>query len=200
MNTWAYRAGRLRLHSSSYYKRMDPLLLHTCCAPCATGCLDHYRQRGFEATAFWYNPNIHPFTEHQRRLETLQQYCAQTGLPSIVAEGYDLIKYFRAVVGQETERCRYCFQLRLSVTAAVAKQKGFRAFSTTLLISPYQDQKILKEVGTDIARKEGIEFLCEDLRPCYSESRRLSRDLDLYRQKYCGCVYSEWERFGKVKI
>lgn len=174
--------------------------MHNCCAPCATGCLEHWRQPGLEVTAFWYNPNIHPFTEHQRRLETLQHYCAQTGLPLIVAEGYDLITYLRSVVGRESERCRHCFHLRLSMTAATAKQKGFRAFSTTLLISPYQDQKILKEVGDDVARKEGIEFLSEDLRNCYSQSRRISRNLDLYRQKYCGCVYSEWERFGKVKI
>jgi len=130
----------------------------------------------------------------------VEQYASQTQLPLIIAEGYDIIRYFRAVVGRERERCRYCFDLRLAVTGRVAKQKGFRAFSTTLLISPYQDQRTLQEVGNSIARKEGIDFVGEDLRSCYGESRRISQELDLYRQKYCGCVYSEWERFGKVKI
>lgn len=178
----------------------NSLLLHTCCAPCASGCFDHWRQQGFEITIFWYNPNIHPFTEHKRRLQAVEQYASQTQLPLIIAEGYDIIRYFRAVVGRERERCRYCFDLRLAVTGRVAKQKGFRAFSTTLLISPYQDQRTLQEVGNSIARKEGIDFVGEDLRSCYGESRRISQELDLYRQKYCGCVYSEWERFGKVKI
>jgi len=179
---------------------MTSLLLHTCCAPCATGCLEHWQQKGLEVTSFWYNPNIHPFTEHQRRLQTLQEFSEKTNTPLIISEGYDIIEYFRAVVEHERERCRYCFRLRLSFTASIAKLKGYQAFSTTLLISPYQNQQILKEVGNEIAQKEGVEFICEDLRPCYSESRRISKELDLYRQKYCGCVYSEWERFSKTKI
>ena len=179
---------------------MASLLLHTCCAPCATYCTKHWQQKGLEVTSFWYNPNIHPFTEHQRRLQALQEFAQQTGVPLIVSEGYDVINYFRAVVGHEGERCSYCFRLRLSITALIAKLKGFDAFTTTLLISPYQKHELLKTVGEEMARKEGVDFLYEDLRPGYSESHRMSQELDLYRQKYCGCLYSEWERFGKVKI
>lgn len=175
---------------------MASLLLHTCCAPCATGCIEHWREAG--ATLFWYNPNIHPFSEHQRRLQTLQDYVKTAGVPLIVAEGYDVVDYFRVVVGHERERCGYCFRLRLSMTAAVAKLRGFDAFATTLLISPYQNQELLKETGEDIAQKQGVRFAFEDLRPRYGESRRVSKELDLYRQKYCGCIYSEWERFSKT--
>jgi len=179
---------------------MPSLLLHTCCAPCATYCVKHWQQEGLEVTSFWYNPNIHPFTEHQRRLQTLQSLAQTTKFPLIVAEGYDVINYFRAVVGHEGERCRHCFRIRLSMAALIAKMKGFDAFTTTLLISPYQKHELLKQVGEEIAGKEGVNFLYEDLRQGYSGSRKMSQELALYRQRYCGCLYSEWERFGKVKI
>ncbi|HJX69488.1 MAG TPA: epoxyqueuosine reductase QueH [Dehalococcoidia bacterium] len=179
---------------------MASLLLHTCCAPCATYCIEHWQQKGLGVTAFWYNPNIHPYTEHQHRLEAVQSFAQKTNLPLIVSEGYDVIRYFREVVGREGERCGDCFHLRLSMTALIAKLKGFDAFTTTLLISPYQKHDLLKEVGEEIAQKEGVEFLYEDLRTGYHESHRMSKELDLYRQKYCGCLYSEWERFGRVKI
>jgi predicted adenine nucleotide alpha hydrolase (AANH) superfamily ATPase len=179
---------------------MSSILLHTCCAPCATHCVKHLQQDGQDVTAFWYNPNIHPFTEHERRLESVQDFAQKTNLPLIISEGYDVISYFRTVVGHERERCGDCFRLRLSMTALVARMKGFDAFTTTLLISPYQKHELLKEVGEEIARKERVDFLYEDLRPDYNEGRKMSRELDLYRQHYCGCLYSEWERFAKVKI
>jgi epoxyqueuosine reductase len=176
---------------------MTSLLLHTCCAPCATGCVEHWKSESMDATLFWYNPNIHGFAEHQRRLQTLQDYVRKADLPLIVAEGYDMVDYFRAVVGNEKERCGYCFRLRLSMTAAVAKLRGFEAFATTLLISPYQNQGLLKQIGEEVAQKQGIRFAYEDLRPRYAESRRASKELDLYRQEYCGCIYSEWERVNR---
>lgn len=179
---------------------MTSLLLHTCCAPCATYSAKHWQGKGLEVTSFWYNPNIHPFTEHKRRLEALQDFAKKTNLPLIVSEGYDIIDYFRKVAGHEEDRCSDCFRMRLSTTAMIARLKGFDAFSTTLLISPYQDQDLLKKIGEDVAQKEGVEFLYEDLTVGYKESIAMSKELDLYRQKYCGCLYSEWERFGKVKI
>jgi predicted adenine nucleotide alpha hydrolase (AANH) superfamily ATPase len=177
---------------------MSSLLLHTCCAPCATGCIEHWRHQGTEITLFWYNPNIHAFAEHQRRLQSLQEYVEKASLPLIVAEGYDIVDYFRSVAGNERERCGYCFRLRLSMTAAVAKLRGFEAFSTTLLISPYQNQGLLKQMGEEVAQKQGIRLAFEDLRPSYAGSRRASKELDLYRQEYCGCIYSEWERVNRT--
>lgn len=178
---------------------MASLLLHTCCAPCSTYCVDYWQQKELSVTAFWYNPNIHPYMEHQRRLEAMQDFIRATNLPLIVSEGYDVVTYFQTVAGHEENRCDDCFRLRLSMTAMVARIKGFDFFSTTLLISPYQKHALIKEVGTYIAGKQGIEFLYEDLRTGYSESCRRSKELNLYRQKYCGCLYSEWERYSKAK-
>ena len=151
-------------------------------------------------TSFWYNPNIHPFTEHRQRLQALRGWAGDAGIPLIVSESYDVISYFRRVAGDESERCGHCFRMRLSMTALVAKLKGFNAFSTTLLVSPYQNQQLLKEIGEEVSQKEGVRFIYEDLTPGYRESVDMSRELGLYRQKYCGCLYSEWERFGKVKV
>jgi predicted adenine nucleotide alpha hydrolase (AANH) superfamily ATPase len=103
-------------------------------------------------------------------------------------------------VGHEGDRCGDCFRMRLEKTAAVAKEEGFDSFTTTLLISPYQKHELLKEMGEQIAEEQGIEFHYEDFRPGFRESHRLSRELDIYHQKYCGCIYSEWERYGKVDI
>lgn len=176
---------------------MNQLLLHCCCGPCATYTVNRLREEGFQVTAFWYNPNIHPFTEHRSRLEAMRTLAQLMELPLIVEEGYDMIAYFRAVVGHEEERCRDCFKMRLGRTAAVAREKGFTSFTTTLLISPYQKHELLREVGETAAKEQGIDFHYEDFRTGFRESQRLSREPNLYRQKYCGCIYSEWERFGK---
>jgi hypothetical protein len=130
----------------------------------------------------------------------MQSFAQVANLPLAICESYDVIDYFRAVVGHEGERCGDCFRLRLSKTALVAREKGFDAFTTTLLISPYQKHELLREIGEQIAQREDVEFLYEDLRTGFRESQRISRELNLYHQKYCGCLYSEWERFGKVKI
>jgi len=118
-------------------------------------------------------------------------------LPLIITEGYDIIDYFRQVVGHEPQRCQYCFRLRLLKTAETAYQKGFNAFTTSLLISPHQKHDLLREIGSKISKEKGIEFLYADLRKRYSDSRHMTKGLNLYRQQYCGCVYSEWERYAK---
>ncbi len=179
---------------------MKSMLLHTCCAPCATYCFDYWNHEGMAITSFWYNPNIHPFSEHKQRMEALESFCATSEVLLMVADDYDIVSYFRQVSGHERDRCRYCFLLRLTMTARVARLRGHTAFSTTLLISPYQNQALIREVGRDIAAREGIEFLDPDLISGYGKSVQMSKELGLYRQKYCGCLYSEWERFGKVKL
>jgi predicted adenine nucleotide alpha hydrolase (AANH) superfamily ATPase len=122
------------------------------------------------------------------------------GLPLIIAEGYDIIDYFRQVVGHEADRCRYCFKLRLSKTAEIARERGFDAFTTTLLISPQQQHELIKEVGDELAKATKVDFLYADLRQRYSDSRHITKPLDLYRQQYCGCVYSQWERYAGITI
>jgi predicted adenine nucleotide alpha hydrolase (AANH) superfamily ATPase len=176
------------------------LLIHSCCAHCAAYTVNYWREQGYDASAFWYNPNIHPYTEHRHRLEAMQSLAKTMSLPLIIAEGYDIIEYFRGVVGHEADRCRYCFRLRLSKTAEIAKEKGFDAFTTTLLISPQQKHELIKEIGEELAKETGVEFFYADLRKRYSDSRHITKPLDLYRQQYCGCVYSEWERYADITI
>src|SRR4030042_4521898 len=179
---------------------MASILLHTCCGPCSAYVVKSLQDKGHEVTALWYNPNIHPFTEHQRRLEAMQTFARERNLPPITAEGYDMLRYFQAVVGHESNRCPDCYRMRLTKTADVARERSFDSFTTTLLISPYQNNNLLREIGEGIAREYRVEFFYQDFRPGFSESHRISKELGLYHQGYCGCVYSEWERYGKVKV
>ncbi len=179
---------------------MKSALIHCCCAHCAAYTVNHWRQQDYEVSALWYNPNIHPYSEHQQRLEGMKSLAQEKKLPLIVTEGYDMIEYFRRIVGKESERCQHCFTLRLSRTAEIARKQGFTAFTTTLLISPHQKHNLLREIGQQVAEAKGIEFLYADLRKRYSESRHITKPLNLYRQQYCGCVYSEWERYTAPKI
>jgi predicted adenine nucleotide alpha hydrolase (AANH) superfamily ATPase len=176
------------------------LLIHSCCAHCAAYTVNYWREQGYEVSSLWYNPNIHPYTEHQHRLEAMQSLAEKMNLPLIIAEGYDIIDYFRQVVGYEADRCQYCFKLRLSKTAEITKEKGFDAFTTTLLISPQQKHELIKEVGEEIAKETRVDFLYADLRKRYSDSRHITKPMELYRQQYCGCVYSEWERYAGITI
>jgi len=176
------------------------VLVHVCCAHCAAHTINHWRERGYDVSAFWYNPNIHPYTEHERRLEAMKALAGQLSFPLIVSDGYEMVDYFRQVVGHEGERCRYCFRLRLSRTARAAHENDFGTFTTTLLISPHQKHELIHEIGITIGQENDVEFLYADLRKRYSDSRRLTKPLELYRQQYCGCVYSEWERYANIKI
>jgi predicted adenine nucleotide alpha hydrolase (AANH) superfamily ATPase len=158
------------------------------------------RKHGRDVSAYWYNPNIHPFMEHKRRLEAMQQLSELTDLPLIVSGEYKMIDHIRAVVGHETDRCPICYRMRLEQTAKAARENGFDAFTTTLLISPYQDHDQIAEIASDIAKNAGVDFYYEDFRPGFREGHRLSKEMGLYHQPYCGCIYSEWERYAKFKI
>ena len=181
------------------------LLLHICCGPCSTYPIERLREEGFQVTGFWYNPNIHPWQEHQRRRESLQKYAEAVDLPVIWHEQYEMPLYLRAVAGHEKfrERCRICYRMRLEKTARVAAEGGFDAFTTTLLISPHQDQSLIRQIGEEVAEEWGagaLEFYFENFRRGWSERGRLTHEHGLYRQQYCGCIYSEWERYNKAHI
>ncbi len=178
---------------------MKKILIHTCCAHCAAYTVEHWRREGREVGAFWYNPNIHPYMEHRQRLESVNTWAHQADVPLIVFNGYDMPEYLRRVAGHEAERCSYCFELRLGKTAATARANGFDGFTTTLLISPHQKHDLIKQTGEKLARELGIDFLYADLRTRYSDSRHITKPMNLYRQQYCGCVYSEWERYREEK-
>jgi hypothetical protein len=182
---------------------LSEVLIHICCAHCAAYTVEYWRKQGYETAGFWYNPNIHPYTEHRQRLESTKSLAAQIDMPLIISEGYDMPEYFRRVAGHEEERCRHCFELRLAKTAETAREKGYDAFTTTLLISPHQKHELIKEIGEKAALRQaqgergekGVEFLYADLRKCYSDSRHITKPMELHRQQYCGCLYSEWERY-----
>jgi predicted adenine nucleotide alpha hydrolase (AANH) superfamily ATPase len=180
--------------------RMKSVLVHCCCAHCTAYTISYWRQQGYEPSGLWYNPNIHPYLEHQQRLGAIKSLAEIMAFPLVIAEGYGIIDYFRQVTGHEVQRCRYCFRLRLLKTAETALKTGFDAFTTSLLISPHQKHHLLREIGDRLAEERGLPFLYADLRKRYSDSRRITKPLDLYRQHYCGCVYSEWERYAGIKI
>jgi predicted adenine nucleotide alpha hydrolase (AANH) superfamily ATPase len=171
------------------------VLVHCCCAHCAAYTIEYWRGQGYDVSALWYNPNIHPYTEHQSRLEAMQALAGNMSFQLIVPEGYDFVEYFRRVVGNEGPRCLPCFRLRLERTADEALKLGFTGFTSTLLISHQQKHDLLKQAGEEIARERGIGFAYADLRKRYSDSRHITKPMNLYRQQYCGCVYSEYERY-----
>ena len=177
----------------------NAVVIHCCCAHCSAYTIDYWRRQGYEPTAFWYNPNIHPYTEHQQRLQAMQILAEKLDFQLVIDGNYDLKKYFNIVDGNEDQRCRFCFRLRLQKTAEAAFKLGFKAFTSSLLISPHQKHDLLQEIGSTIAEETGINFLYVDLRKRYSDSRHMMKPLVLYRQQYCGCLYSEWERFAEKK-
>ncbi len=176
---------------------MKKVLVHVCCAHCAAYTVEHWRGQGYEVEGFWYNPNIHPFSEHQQRLESIKALAKEINLPLIIYPDYDVIAYFKRVVGHEAERCGDCFEMRLTKTAETARDNGYDAFTTTLLISPHQKHDLIKEIGEKVAGEKGVAFLYADLRKRYSDSRHITKSMNLYRQQYCGCLFSEWERYSE---
>lgn len=171
------------------------MLLHICCAPCATATIDSWRLDGVDITGTFFNPNIHPFSEHEHRHHALLAYAGEIGLPLAGEPHYDVTAWLKQVAGNEEKgkRCRICISQRLLHTAVLAAEGDFEAFSTTLLISPYQEHEIIMEAGRRAEGMTGVEFVYRDLRPNYRRSREMSQEADLYRQKYCGCIFSEGE-------
>ena len=171
------------------------LLLHICCGPCAATTIPAWRERGADLLGFFYNPNIHPLLEYRRRLSGVRDVAQITGLPLVEDTDYDPRRWFADVGCAEGWRCARCIAQRLERAAKRAVDEGCQAFSTTLSVSPWQDQEAVREGGERAARLLGVDFVYEDLRALYPGARRLSREWGIYRQKYCGCLVSEWERY-----
>ncbi len=173
------------------------LLLHMCCAPCSTYSTEHFRRLGYKIQGYFYNPNIHPYKEFQRRRDTLKDYCNNEGIQLEVCDSYDLEDYLHIVMKDMTSRCRSCYRIRLEGAARQAAKMDIPCFSTTLAISPYQNHELLCLEGEEAGKKYGVSFIYEDLRAGYRQSVDISRKLELYRQPYCGCIFSEKERYKK---
>lgn len=146
---------------------------------------------------YFYRHNIHPFKECMKREETLAHYASEIGLKMIWQKGYELEKFIQSVVFREENRCQYCYHARLKAAALVAKKGKFDAFSTTLLYSKFQNHKQITEIGQALGKEYGLEFFYHDFREGWKEGIESSKDLNMYRQPYCGCIYSEKDRYYK---
>lgn len=171
------------------------ILLHTCCGPCALYPLRTLRAAGHDVTGFFYNHNIHPYQEYTRRRDAVLRMAELEKLPLIMRDEYDLEGFLANVAAQPDQRCGYCYASRLRATAERAVAEGFDAFSASLLYSRYQRHEEIRELGEKIGRELGVAFHYQDFRPGWQEGIRLSKELGLYRQQYCGCIYSEKERY-----
>ena len=172
-------------------------LLHICCAPCANQCIDVLRADGIELTGFWYNPNIHPFTESRSRRNCLREYAQTIELPLLERDQYALRPFVREVASDIANRCVKCYEMRLLETARTAAEGGFDSFTSSLFISPYQKHDLMREVAERAAAAYGVQFLYRDFRPYFRAGQDRARALGFYMQKYCGCVFSEEERYLK---
>ncbi|MCU0666616.1 MAG: epoxyqueuosine reductase QueH [Candidatus Omnitrophica bacterium] len=175
------------------------LLLHSCCAPCSIYPLEQIKAEGLEVEGIFYNPNIHPLDEYNKRRNAMVDFSAIKNL--VVSYPEYLISEFMALIqgkDKKPERCFLCWKKRMEKTAKEAKAKGFDFFTTTLLVSPYQDHDALRQIGNDVAKQENVNFYYQDFRKGFRLAQNQARASGLYRQKYCGCLYSLEERCSEV--
>ena len=162
-----------------------------------TYVIDPLRAEGIEPVAFWYNPNIHPWKEYEARRDCLLAYAPTIEMQVIVDEDYGLRTFVEHVASDIDHRCTYCYQHRLEETARYAAEHGYESFTSTLLASLYQDHDGIKAAAEKYARQYGVEFLYRDFRPNFRAGNQRARELGFYMQKYCGCVFSEQDRYQK---
>jgi len=174
------------------------LLLHICCAPCSTHVVETLKT-DHDLTGFFYNPNIHPESEYLRRMEEMKRYAREISLELVCAE-YDSYRWFEMVKGMEDmaeggKRCFLCYEIRLEKTAQYAEEHGHQLFATTLSISPHKNAAKINEIGSEVARRHHLDFHAADFkkRRGFEKSIRMSKEFGMYRQSYCGCVFSQRE-------
>lgn len=175
----------------------EPILVHTCCAPCLCALLEELRNEGYAPTALFHNPNIHPLLEYRRRLKAVQVLADRECIGLAILSGYGLQAFLDALAGQRQKpgRCRTCYAMRLEAAARYAAANGFPRFTTTLLVSPRQDRDAIVELGHTAARRHGVAFDDADRRRLHDAGVERARRIQLYRQQYCGCIFSEQERY-----
>ena len=173
------------------------MLMHTCCAPCSVSCVEQLRSEGIEPTAYWFNPNIHPYQEYKARRDALIEYSKSIRMELIVQEDYGLRSFVRAVATDIDHRCEKCYEMRLEQAARFAAENGFDSFTSTLFVSPYQQHDRMAQIADQAGHKWGVEFLYRDFCPGFRAGQQRARELGLYMQKYCGCIFSEEDRYGK---
>ena len=177
-----------------YNKTIMKLLLHTCCAPCSVYCIKTLRKEGIEPTLYWYNPNIHPYAEYKARRDCLREYAKLVKVELLEDDAYGLDEFVCNVANKLTTRCEeYCYPKRLRQACEFAKANGFDAISTTLLYSIYQRHEFIGKLLAELSAEYDLEFVYRDFREGWREGQDEAREIGLYMQKYCGCVFSEEE-------
>ena len=179
---------------------MQRILLHTCCGPCSTYPVPWLKEHKYEVVGYFYNPNIHPYTEYEKREAGMKKAAEQMEIQMIFDSKYRPVDYFQAIAYRESRRCLLCYQLRLEQAAHIAKKGKFDVFSTTLLVSKFQKHEAIKEMGIAMGEKYGIPFIYHDFREGFAATGERSREMGIYRQQYCGCLYSEIERYASKPI
>ena len=171
------------------------VLLHMCCANCAIYPIEILRGENHQVTGFFFNHNIHPYQEYRRRLETVHEYATRTGLKLIVRDEYLLEEFLGQVAQTPGSRCDYCYRSRLEETARAAAEQGYDAFTSSLLYSRYQKHDTIRAWADEMAKRYDVAFLYRDFRTGWKEGINISKSMGLYRQQYCGCIYSEKDRY-----
>ncbi len=171
------------------------LLLHACCGPCLYYPAKIIAEEERSFSVYFYNPNIHPYREFRARLTGLESLCSEYGWPLIADRDYGLRLFLRTVVFRESQRCSSCYQLRLEKTARYAAEHDFSAFSSTLFYSIYQNHTLMKSLSEDFGQQYRLSFYYRDFRKGWNEGIDMAIKSGIYRQKYCGCIYSEQERY-----
>ncbi|MGB9667763.1 MAG: epoxyqueuosine reductase QueH [Thermosulfidibacteraceae bacterium] len=172
------------------------ILIHACCANCLLYPYNVLSREFDEIYVLWYNPNIHPYREYLKRKEALLNFSELKGIKVIYLDEYDIVNFTRNVAFRESKRCYFCYSLRLERVASVAKKGNFDFFTTTLLYSKHQKHELIVKIAESVAATKGVKFYYRDFREGWKEGIEESKSLGLYRQDYCGCIYSEAERFG----
>ncbi len=173
------------------------ILIHLCCGPCSLYPLAALRRQGHAVEGFFFNPNIHPFKEFRRRINAVDEMARQASFKVEVVREYGMRDYLRQVVGKEDRRCPLCYEMRLAATVKQARKVGAEAFTTTLLYSKYQQHETIRRLGEKLGAEYEVPFYYEDFRVGWQEGIDRSLVMGLYRQPYCGCIYSEQERYDK---
>lgn len=172
------------------------LLMHTCCAPCSVYCIDELRSRGIEPTLYWYNPNIHPYTEYMARRDCVKEYAQKINVKAVFEDEYGLDEFCKNASKNINARCvNYCYPVRLRNTFEYAKANGYDTVTTTLLYSIYQKHDFIKKLMEDLSKEFEIDFLYIDFRKGFWQGHEKAIEQGLYMQKYCGCIFSEEQSF-----
>jgi predicted adenine nucleotide alpha hydrolase (AANH) superfamily ATPase len=171
------------------------ILLHACCGNCSIFPVKVLREANHDVTGYFFNPNIHPYQEYRKRLDTMRDYAERTELPVTYVDEYGLVPFLQAVSGEPGTRCDHCYFVRLENTARFAAKNGFDAFTSSLLYSRYQNHDTITRFGEQLGEEYGIKFHYDDFRTGWREGIETSKSMGLYRQQYCGCIYSEMDRY-----